>query len=103
MTAFQLWLIFGVPFFLTGLLYIAVAKASGKRSVLLFVATCYFVVVVLGPVWLIARYFSLDEVWYGVAVSIGFRVLELFVFQVGKGFMNAWKTSEFRETREHHT
>jgi hypothetical protein len=91
MTAFQLWLIFGVPFFLTGLLYVAAAKSGGKRSVLLLVATCYFVVVVWGPIWLCIRYFSLEEAWYGIGVSVGFRILELAVFRVGKGFMAAWK------------
>lgn len=92
MTVLQLWLIFGVPFFLTALLYIAVAKSGGRRSVLLLVAGCYFVVVVLGPIWLCIRYFSLDEAWYGIAVSVAFRVFELTVFRVGKGFMAAWQS-----------
>jgi hypothetical protein len=89
-TALQLWLIFGVPFFLTGLLYIAVVKLGGRRPVLLLIAGCYFVVVVIGPIWLSIRYFDLDEVWYGIAVTLTFRVLELTVFRVGKGFVNAW-------------
>lgn len=92
MTAFQLWLIFGVPFFLTGLLYIAVAKSGGSRPVLLLVAACYLIVVVLGPILLCIRYFDFDEVWYGIAVSLTFRALELTAFRVGKGYMKAWKS-----------
>ena len=37
------------------------------------------------------RYFSLDEAWYGIAVSMAFRVGELVIFGVGKVFMAAWK------------
>lgn len=91
MTTYQLWLIFGAPFFITGLLYVAVAKAEGRRSVLSLVAGCYLVVVVIGPVWLCFRYFEIDEAWYGTVVSWAFRVLELTAFQVGKGFKKSWK------------
>jgi hypothetical protein len=91
MTPFQLWLIFGVPFLLTGLLYIAVVKSGGKRCVLLLVAASYLVVVVIGPIWLCILYFSSDEAWYGIAVTLVFRALELTAFQVGKGFNKAWK------------
>lgn len=90
MTSLQLWLIFGVPFFLTGLLYIAVVKSGGRRSLLFLIAGCYFVFVVIGPIWLCIRYFGVDEVWYGIAVTLTFRALELTVFRVGKGFMIAW-------------
>jgi hypothetical protein len=91
MTTYQLWLIFGVPFLFTGLLYIGVAKAGGKRPLLILLAALYVVFVCLGPIWLCMRYFGSGEIWYGIAVSLGFRFLELTVFKVGIGFVEAWK------------
>ncbi len=91
MTTFQLWLIFGVPFFLTGLFYIAVSRSGGRRSILSLIAMSYVILVVLGPIWLCTYYFSSKEIWYGIAVNLSFRALELLVFKVGEGFIEAWK------------
>ena len=94
MTSYELWLIFGVPFLITGVLSIGVLKSSGNRSILILAASCYVVFVVFGPIWLCFRYFDAADAWYGLAVSLAFRALELTVFQVGKIFKTAWESGK---------